>query len=427
MMPFALPQPLVSIPAHRVTIYVALFLCFLAAGAQTVPQGYVATWEGDVIVMRPSETADPGVAIRVYPTIAGSDDPGALVRRWADSHPVAGVDPRTLRIESQRVSGVSAMSRAWKDGARERTEVILMPQTGSGRYQPVLARMPSQPGELMKKHTEAVGYVTALIVLGRFQPNIPADGNTSPAVTAGPVEPAGKRAAPEQSAPARAPSGGTQATTGLLARATAEIETMGFTTRGQAGVGGMWVYVPKPVALFRSGDALLEIGNLNRATSLEADRAAHPADWGRWRRTAGGIEVMQGGQWKKLNYNQTMQRLSPGFALSGKFEHLGGGGNTAFGGDDMLVTQGFFTFQPDGKFSSNRFSGFSSHQDWSDGTQTGVVTQSHGPVVQGRYHVDGYLLRLEPAGGPPETHLIATYPTDPSIIWIDGQGYTLAK
>jgi hypothetical protein len=189
MMPFRLPRLCAFILARAGpgAICAAFFLCFSAAWAQSIPQGYVATREGDVLVMRPSGAADPDITIRIYPTVADADDAGAVVRRWEKSHPLARVDPSALRLQSQTLSGVSSLQRIWKDGALTRQEFIFMPQVGPGRYQPVVARMPSLPGDLLKKHGEAAARVVALIKLGVFQP---------PAVTAAPVEPAGNRTAP---------------------------------------------------------------------------------------------------------------------------------------------------------------------------------------------------------------------------------------
>jgi hypothetical protein len=200
-----------------------------------------------------------------------------------------------------------------------------------------------------------------------------------------------------------------------LARSVAQIETVGFINRMEMGVGGYSYNQPKPVALFRGGDALLEIGNLSRATSVEADRAAHPSDWGRWKRTAGGIELLQGNQWKKLDYAKTMERLPAGFALSGDFRYIGGGGGAAYGGTSVIVQEGRYAFRPNGTYLSDRSNSL---------IDPHVTTRTKGPALEGRYRVDGYLLRLEVPGGRPEIHVISTYPMDPSVIWIDGRVYT---
>jgi hypothetical protein len=400
-------------------ICATFFVCFSSVWAQSIPEGYVASREGDIVVMRPSAAPDPDIAIRVYPQVADDHDPDAVLHHWAESNPPAGVDPRALILQDKTVIGVSTLVRIWKDGAQAHLEFIMMPQAGPGRYRPVVARMPSQQGELLNNQSQAMGRVVAEIMAGKFQPDIPPGGKGNSAVSAAPAEPAGRRTAPERPAPGRASSAETQAPTDQLARALAQIETVGFTTRTEMGVGGMFLYLPKPVALFRSGDALLEMGKLNRVTSVVADRAAHPTEWGRWRRTAVSIELMERDKWKKLDYSKTAPRLSAGFVLSGNFERLTGGGDTAVGGKTMMVGQSRYTFRPDGTFSRDRSGSINTE---AVGWQT--FASSSSPVQQGRYQVDGYLLRLEPAGGQPETHVIATYPTDPSIIWIDGLNYT---
>lgn len=432
MMSFGPTRLFVSMLASFGTgaICAAAFPWFPAAWAQSVPADYVEKQEGDVLVMRPSAATDPDITIRIYPPFDGDGDSTAVAHQWAESHPLPGVNAGAVNLQDKSVNGMSCLFRIWVAGTQPQIELILMPKDGAGRYRAVIGRLPSQPGPLVSSQSQAMAHVAALIQAGQFQSDITPDGKGKDSTATSTAESTGKGTPSARTAqvPAllRAIPVQTQGATGLVARSTKEIETMGFMTRGQTGVGGMWIFVPKPVALFRGGDALLEIGNLNRATSLEADRAAHPSDWSRWRRTAGGIEVSQGDKWKKLDYNKTMQRLSVGFALSGVYKHLGGGGNTAVGGPSSLVAQATFTFQPDGRFSSNRYVGFSFNDENAPGPYKGATVQSQGPIVGGRYHVDGYLLRLEPAGGPPESHIIATYPTDPNIIWIDGQGYTRA-
>jgi hypothetical protein len=158
-------------------IFVTLVLCFPAAWAQEAPHGYVMSHDGEVIVMRPSVSAEPDVAIRVYPAIDDGDAAGVVVRRWVGAHPLAGVDPRAVRVRNETLSGVSVqvigLRRFWKEGTKERQELVLMPRAGTGRYQPVVVRMPSQPGELMK-HSLAAADIVMQIVSGKFQPKAPA-------------------------------------------------------------------------------------------------------------------------------------------------------------------------------------------------------------------------------------------------------------
>jgi len=413
-----------SIPARvrTGTIWAAFFLWCSAVWAQSVLEGYVATRDGDVVVLRPSAASDPGIAIRVYPPVADDHDPAAVLHRWAESHLPAGVDPSALVLQDKTAIGLSALFRSWTKGAQMHLELIMMPQAGPGRYRPVVASMPTQPGQQLNNQSQAMGLVVAQILAGHFQPNLTPGGEESSGAPAAPVEPVGKPARPERPSPGRVASTEAKAMTEQSARALTQIEMVGFTTRTEMGVGGMFLYLPKPVVLFRGGDALLEIGKLNRVISVEADRASHPTEWGRWRRTSDGIELMERDKWKKLAYSKTAPRLSAGFSLSGEFERLTGGGDTAVGGKTMMVGQSRYTFRPDGSFSRNRSGSINTE---AVGGQT--FASSSSPVQQGRYRIDGYLLALEPAAGQPETHVITTYPGDPNIIWIDGLNYTRPK
>ena len=393
----------------------AAFLMCLAA-AQSIPEGYVATREGDVIVMRPSAAADPDVAIRVYPPFAGDGDTAAIAHRWAESHPLAGVNAGAVSLQDKTVNGMSCLIRVWMVSGQPHIELIMMPQAGSGRFRPMVGRMPSQPGPQLTNHIQAMASVAGMIQAGQFQSKTTPDGKGNRSAAMATAESTGNETASARSAPLPAPvravPAQTQATTELLARLEAQIETMGFESSYETAIGGGTSYGIAPVALFRNGDARLNIGNLVGAVSVEADRAAHPKDWCRWRRTAGGNELLQDGKWEKLTSPATMARSPHGFVLSGDYSRLiGSGGNDL----PMVVAQFRYIFRPDGTFSTNGYGAV---------TGAGYPVVAHHPVVEGRYRIEGYLLRLEPDRGPPETHWIVIDPKFLDAIWIDGYGYT---
>ena len=119
----------------------AVFLCFATALAQSIPEGYVASEEGDVIVIRPPVTAEHDVAIRVFPPIEDSNAAAAVLRRWAASHRLAGVDAKAVTVRSETLgvkTEVPALRRIWKQDMRERQELLLMPQVGAGHYRPMV-------------------------------------------------------------------------------------------------------------------------------------------------------------------------------------------------------------------------------------------------------------------------------------------------
>jgi hypothetical protein len=136
MMPFRLPRLFASILARAGpgAISAVFLLCFPAARTQSIPQGYVATREGEVLVMRPSVAADRDIAIRFYPPVADVDDSGAAARRWAQPHLLAGVDQSAQRLTSRTAYGVACLFRVWNCGAQVCQEMIYMPQAGPEPY-----------------------------------------------------------------------------------------------------------------------------------------------------------------------------------------------------------------------------------------------------------------------------------------------------
>jgi len=205
--------------------------------------------------------------------------------------------------------------------------------------------------------------------------------------------------------------------------ASADIETVGFYTAPNIGMGGMVIFEPRPIVLFRNGEALRKMEALNDPGGLAAHKAAHPRDWTRWRRGGGQIQVQGEGGWEDLPYTKVMDPLPRGHRLSATFQRLRGGGNTALGGGAMIAAWASFTFDGAGRFTTGGGAGASFR---SEGPSRGVsvTTQSTRPPSGGRYEIEGYTLTLTYDDGRVERRLIVTDPSDPkSALWIDGDGY----
>jgi hypothetical protein len=75
------------------------------------------------------------------------------------------------------------------------------------------------------------------------------------------------------------PPGSSSPDLSAAARVIDSIETVGFDNKASFGVGGAMTFGPKPVVLFRSGDALSNMEGLKFEGGLDAHRAAHPDQW----------------------------------------------------------------------------------------------------------------------------------------------------
>jgi hypothetical protein len=219
------------------------------------------------------------------------------------------------------------------------------------------------------------------------------------------------------------PPGSSSPALSAAARVIDSIETVGFDNKASFGIGGSMTFSPKPVVLFRSGDALSNMEGLKFEGGLDAHRAAHPDQWIKWRRAGNTIEISSSQGWRKLPFPKTMDRLPRGFTLAGTYRNLSGTGNAGMGGTASIAAWSDFTFDAAGNFTT----GGGVHGDdrmERAGTTTTTVYSGLSSTQRGRYAIDGYTLTLIYADGKTERRMIVTDPADPSVIWLDGNGYT---
>src|SRR5689334_9660215 len=103
-------------------------------------------------------------------------------------------------------------------------------------------------------------------------------GSTDERAFTGPpqTQPSPKPKAPAGPAPAIATGSGN------AARLAADIEGFGFDSCTRIGYGGMVMYVPCPVVLFKNGGALTDVEGLNYPQGIAAHRSAKPGSWTQW-------------------------------------------------------------------------------------------------------------------------------------------------
>ena len=198
------------------------------------------------------------------------------------------------------------------------------------------------------------------------------------------------------------------------------IQSYGF------GYGGMMIVNLEPAILFKSGEVATDISAVAAPGGLEADRRAHPNHWTRWRQTGGVYEfATQSGKWNKF-FGDKVWSTPPSMAgLRGVFTHVGGAGNLAIGGTDAVFTQSSFEFLPGGRLIRQGLASGSSEATGGGGTTRTVTNAKSGRA--GRYSVDGLTMSVVYDGGGQESLVLMTHPSDPDIIWLNGQSYTRQK
>lgn len=251
--------------------------------------------------------------------------------------------------------------------------------------------------------TATTGTATATTEAGRNGTRTaPQAGITAAAPVAAPV-------------PSRADPAARAATAALVQR----IESFGFDTRPEMGMGGFIGLKVYPVVLFRDGTALTDVAGLGFAGGVDAHRRAHADDWTRWRRANGEIQLLDGGKWDKLAFRNTYSTLPRDFRLNGRFRRAGGTGNIAIGGTSSVTVVSQYLFSSDGRVVRDGSAGATA-----TGGDFTVAVGSADPSRRGRYTIDGITLQIRYDDGTEERFILVTDPADPkSVIWLDGDSY----
>jgi hypothetical protein len=223
---------------------------------------------------------------------------------------------------------------------------------------------------------------------------------------------------PTAATPAPAPP------TGDATQVAADIEGFGFDSCTRIGYGGMVMYVPCPVVLFKNGDALTDVEGLSFPQGLAAHRAGNPKKWTRWRRQGERVQLMKADGWKNITYTAVYSTLPKGFRLDGRFHSMNGGGNSALGGGQAVAAWTDYLFRPDGRMQRDGGASASS-----TGTGVDVTAGSTAAARTGRYRIDGLVLAIDYDDGAKERRIIIADPKDEGkgTMWLDGTGYVARK
>ena len=186
-----------------------------------------------------------------------------------------------------------------------------------------------------------------------------------------------------------------------------------------SGVGGMPVLEYDAVMLLRDGTAYEDFEVPPTELNLASFKKARPSRVGKWKRTAKGFSVLFNGDKtaSEIKASFKVKPASAGQKLAGSYETIGGGGNTALGGDVMVAYSNSYTFAPNGRFSGDRSGG---------GNAPGVAVSSTSKNA-GTYSVSGYTLILKYNGGQTVRKLFYFYPDKDSaskpVIGIGDSAY----
>lgn len=188
------------------------------------------------------------------------------------------------------------------------------------------------------------------------------------------------------------------------------------------GVGGMMIMTFEPILLLRDGSARRYLEIPPADLDVARDKAANGRDWGRWSRGGPGFVV----RWNKgdkdeLKSSFKTKAAKPGQTMARAYETIGGGGNTALGGNVMVAFSNTYQFARNGTFSTDGGGGSSvSATD----TSAGVAVSSRRSSA-GRYRLDGHTITLRYNDGRVVRKMFYFYPDSDRAIGIGDDTYTI--
>jgi len=193
-----------------------------------------------------------------------------------------------------------------------------------------------------------------------------------------------------------------------------ELEAVMVETKYVVGPGGGLAIDMKPVILFTDGTACRDINYLARNEDVATHRMKYPNAWTRWQVIDGKVALQNGSRWIYLDFQINYPPLARGYTLNDVYRHLGGGGNTAFGGDVLIVTEATYQLNAHHRFIQGSFAGVLSDS----------ITAINAPAdQQGTYEIEGYRITLRYDSGKTVTTSFVYNERDAGLIFLNGVSF----
>jgi hypothetical protein len=166
------------------------------------------------------------------------------------------------------------------------------------------------------------------------------------------------------------------------------------------GVGGMVIIRYDPVLMLKDGWAYDGWTLTPADLDVTLSRKLEPKSWRRYERKGDQIRIQdQNGKWSKFEKWSQVGPAKPGDTLQGTFSSIGGGGNTAVGGNTMIAVIDSYTFNKDGTFKTDKAVGASGGNEGTDPNGPPGVVATSQASSSGTYKLDGYTLELRYGNG----------------------------
>jgi hypothetical protein len=188
------------------------------------------------------------------------------------------------------------------------------------------------------------------------------------------------------------------------------------------GVGGMVIPEYRPYLLLQNGSIYQYPKVAPYDLDVAASRTAEPTKWGTWKQEGKTLVVTlpEKGVMKTERWDKNWFWARPTTAnekMKGEFKTIGGGGNTAMGGNAMIVVASNITFNDKGQFTFLKTAGGSNSEA---GVSTSTYSNSNSA---GTYTLNGYSIELRFNNGQVVRKLFYYYPDSKTTFGIGDDAY----
>lgn len=191
---------------------------------------------------------------------------------------------------------------------------------------------------------------------------------------------------------------------------TVNINTVIMHLEYEAGMGGAIYPVYNAYILFKDGSIYKHPVTSPADLDMASSKQTEPKKWGTWTMSNDKLILYwplekpkyQNSTWEKSSYKNVLP-AKKNETLEGSFKTLTGGGNTALGGDVLVVAAANIAFNQQGKFTLAKTAGVSSGSDvWENtNSKTGEA---------GIYTLNGYTIELKYNNGKTQRQFFYFYP-----------------
>jgi hypothetical protein len=197
-----------------------------------------------------------------------------------------------------------------------------------------------------------------------------------------------------------------------------------------SGVGGYLYVQYEPWLFLKDGTVYQEPYLAPNSFDAALSKKEEPQNWGTWTRQGKNFVIRWNDDDDGKPDTETLFEADPGSSnqkLSGYFERLTGGGNTAYGGNTSFAAYSGYTFSADGTFTFDSGAGGSSGNDYT-GSGPNVVTSNQNATKKGTYRISGYNLELRfPDGKVSRRSFCMAGGKDPTGLIYIGTSHYLKK